>query len=80
MATTKRQRLALVFTALGFALGGCAMMEGSGGPASPASPTASMGSGGSPFVRAGMEPFSLGNCLKFEAVPQECERAILQGQ
>jgi hypothetical protein len=63
------------------ALQGCAMLEDAttGASQQPATTTA-LGGSGSFFMRAGLQPFSLANCMKFEAVPQECERAIIGNQ
>jgi hypothetical protein len=59
------------------ALQGCAMLEGTTTAASPQTPsTTALGSGGSWFMRAGLQPFSVANCMKFDVTPPECERVI----
>jgi hypothetical protein len=74
-----RSGLALSLAGLALALSGCAMMDGSGTTQASSSATA-MGSGGSGgFMRASLDPFSLSNCLKFEALPHECEAVVQRG-
>lgn len=84
MSTTYRNGLGLSLAGIAIALGGCAMIERmttSATTTGTEAPTAaSMGGGSSPYVRAALEPFSLANCAKFEALPQECERALLRGE
>jgi hypothetical protein len=80
MTTKYQPGLGMLLAIPLFALPGCAMLEGGTTSASGMSPTATLGGGASPFMRAGLQPFSLANCIKFEAVPQECERVLIEGR
>jgi hypothetical protein len=62
---------------LALALGGCAMMEGT---TTAQSSAADPGSGSRWSMHASLDPFSLANCLKFEALPHECEAVVLRGE
>jgi len=54
------------------ALGGCAAPEG--GTTTATRPEAStMGGAGSPYLPTALSP---GSCMKYEAVPPECERIL----
>ena len=80
MLATYRHAMAVVVAGSMAALGGCAMMEGGTGPGSQAPERAAMGGGSSSFTRAAHQPFSVSECMKFEATPYECERILLRGE
>lgn len=82
MAKTNRHGSRLLLAILAVALGGCAAIDRLTTAGAPQrSDTATLGSSGtSPFMRAGLQPFTLADCMKFEAVPQECERTVNGGQ
>jgi hypothetical protein len=71
-----KTKLLIPLAGMVFALGGCAMMDRNTTTTAEQSPTARMGASSTPYTRAAL---SVSNCLKFDALPQECER-IVTGQ
>jgi hypothetical protein len=75
-----KTKLLIPLAGVVFALGGCAMMERDTTTTAEQSPTTRMGGSASPFTRTSLDAFSLSNCLKFDALPYECERTVTRGQ
>lgn len=65
-----RSMLGMALAGLVFALGGCATPA-----SSPESATTAMGGGASPSAPGYVRPVSAANCMKFDAIPPECEYA-----
>jgi len=61
-----------------FALGGCtAYSDGTTtGPTTTSVTRSSMGGSSSPHQKTARDPFTLGSCAKFEAMPHECEHSL----
>ena len=76
MSRKSRYASLVSLAVLAAALGGCASTQTT---SSTAPQPATLGSNSSPYVQTTVQPFSVSNCMKFEAVPQECEHA-LRGQ
>jgi hypothetical protein len=74
-------RLALLpMATFALALSGCAMMDGSSTTTAQSSGAGAMGNTSSAYMPASLGPFSLSNCMKYEATPKECEAVVLRGE
>jgi hypothetical protein len=75
MSTSNKHGFAFSLAALVLALAGCAAPP----TTSTSQSTTVTGSGPSPYTPVVIHPFSLNSCMKYDVLPQECERVLNRG-